>query len=48
MEFITLSKQENLIADIILYPLKVNRDKRGILVEILKPIGPRFLVGCGH
>lgn len=34
--FITLDNQKNLIEEVILYPLKVNRDKRGVLVETLK------------
>ncbi len=36
INFLTLKNQKNLIKDVILYPLKVNRDKRGILVETLK------------
>lgn len=36
MDFITLNNRKNLIEDVIMYPLKVNRDKRGVLVETLK------------
>jgi dTDP-4-dehydrorhamnose 3,5-epimerase len=36
MDFITLNNQKNLIKDVILRPLKVNRDPRGFLVETLK------------
>jgi len=38
INFFTLSKRKDypLIKDVIIYPLKVNRDKRGILVESLK------------
>lgn len=40
MEFLNLKKQKDLIADVVLYPLKVNRDSRGILVETLKTNWP--------
>lgn len=36
MEFITIFNQKDLISDVVLYPLRVNRDERGILVETLK------------
>lgn len=36
MDLIDLNNKKNLIQDVILYPLKVNRDSRGILVETLK------------
>lgn len=38
MEFITLKNKDNLklIQDIIIYPLKVNKDESGILVETLR------------
>lgn len=38
MEFITLANNDssNLIKDILMYPLKVNRDESGILVETLR------------
>ena len=38
MEFITLENKDNitLIKDVLLYPLKVNRDESGILVETLR------------
>jgi len=36
LEFLNLQNQKNLIKDVILFPLKVNRDPRGILVETLK------------
>lgn len=38
IEFITLKNKENvkLIVDVLLYPLKINRDKSGILVETLR------------
>lgn len=38
MEFIDLNNKNNrkLIKDIIIYPLKVNRDKTGILIETLR------------
>lgn len=36
MEYINLENNKGLIEDVILFPLKVNRDKRGILVETLK------------
>ena len=36
MDFLNLNNQKNLISNVILYPLKVNRDDRGILVETLK------------
>src|SRR3990172_1364160 len=35
-----LKNQNNLIADVVLYPLKVNRDASGILVETLKTDWP--------
>lgn len=40
MEFLNLKKQKDIIADVVLYPLKVNRDSRGILVETLKTNWP--------
>lgn len=40
MDFITLWSQNNLIRGVILYPLKVNRDPRGILVETFKTNWP--------
>lgn len=38
MEFITLANKDsvNLIEDVLIYPLKVNRDESGILVETLR------------
>lgn len=38
MEFITLENKDNatLIKDVLLHPLKVNRDKSGILIETLR------------
>jgi dTDP-4-dehydrorhamnose 3,5-epimerase len=38
LEFFDLSKKDSyqLIDDVIIYPLKVNRDPRGILVEMMK------------
>lgn len=38
MEFITLANKNsvNLIKDILMYPLKINRDESGILVEALR------------
>lgn len=36
MEFATLKNQKDLICDVVAYPLKVNCDPRGILVETLK------------
>lgn len=38
MEFITLENKDTttLIKDVLLYPLKVNRDKSGILIETLR------------
>lgn len=38
MEFITLANKDssNLIRDVLMYPLKVNRDESGILVETLR------------
>lgn len=38
MEFITLANKNsvNLIEDVLMYPLKVNRDESGILVETLR------------
>ncbi|KKQ28321.1 MAG: hypothetical protein A3H17_04485 [Candidatus Levybacteria bacterium RIFCSPLOWO2_12_FULL_37_14] len=38
MEFITLANRDSsvLIKDVLMYPLKVNRDKSGILVETLR------------
>lgn len=38
MEFITLKNKDNteLIKDVLLYPLKVNKDESGILVETLR------------
>ncbi len=36
IETLDLKNQNNLIADVICYPLKVNRDASGILVETLK------------
>ncbi len=38
MEFITLANKDNakLIKDVILYPLRVNKDESGILVETLR------------
>ncbi|MCL5411586.1 MAG: dTDP-4-dehydrorhamnose 3,5-epimerase family protein [Patescibacteria group bacterium] len=36
MDFVTLENQNNLIKNVILKPLKVNRDPRGFLVETLK------------
>lgn len=36
MELTTLKNQKDLIYDVVAYPLKVNRDSRGILVETLK------------
>lgn len=44
MEFITLKNKDNvrLIQDVILYPLKVNRDETGILVETLRKDWPEI------
>lgn len=38
MEFITLKNKDNfkLISDVLMYPLKVNKDESGILVETLR------------
>lgn len=38
MEFITLANKDNikLIEDVLLYPLKINKDKSGVLVETLR------------
>lgn len=38
MEFITLTNKDkvNLVNDVLMYPLKVNRDESGILVETLR------------
>jgi dTDP-4-dehydrorhamnose 3,5-epimerase len=38
MKFITLVSKDsaNLIKDVLMHPLKVNRDKSGILVETLR------------
>jgi len=38
MEFITLANKDsiNLVEDVLMYPLKVNRDESGILVETLR------------
>lgn len=38
MEFITLANKDsiNLVNDVLMYPLKVNRDESGILVETLR------------
>lgn len=38
MEFITLANKDKvrLIKDVLLYPLKINRDKSGVLVETLR------------
>ena len=38
MEFITLANKDsaNLVKDVLMYPLKVNRDESGILVETLR------------
>ena len=36
LNFLTLKNQNDLIADVVMFPLKVNRDPRGILVETLK------------
>lgn len=36
IDFISLQKQTNLIKDVELYPLKINRDTSGILSEVLK------------
>lgn len=41
MELLSLKNQKDLIADVVLYPLKVNRDSRGILVETLKTDWPK-------
>lgn len=42
MDFFTLDKKDSfkLIKDVVVHPLKVNRDKRGILVETLKTNWP--------
>lgn len=40
MEFLSLKNQKDLVADVVLYPLKVNQDSRGILVETLKTNWP--------
>lgn len=36
MDFLTIQNQSNKIDGVLLYPLKVNRDERGFLVETLK------------
>ena len=36
LTFLNLGNQKNLITDVLLYPLKVNRDQRGTLTEVLK------------
>lgn len=43
MEFLNLAQQKDLISGVLLYPLKVNRDSRGILVETLKTTWPDVL-----
>ena len=45
MNFISLKNQRDLIGDIVIYPLKVNRDGRGILVETLKTSWPEVFSG---
>lgn len=42
MEFITLKNKDNLkiIKDVVMYPLKVNKDESGVLVETLKTNWP--------
>lgn len=42
MEFLDLTNQQGKIDGVILFPLKVNRDKRGILVETLKTNWPEI------
>lgn len=44
MEFITLKNKEQakLISDVILYPLKINKDESGILVETLRKDWPEI------
>lgn len=44
MEFITLKNKDNfkLITDVLMYPLKVNRDESGILVETLRRDWPEI------
>lgn len=36
LSFVTLANRQNLIGDVLLYPLKVNQDERGTLVETLR------------
>lgn len=36
MQYNNLTNQDNLIKDVVLFPLKVNRDQRGFLIETLK------------
>jgi len=47
MEFITLNNKDSvkLVKDILLYPLKVNRDETGILVETLRKDWPEIYGG---
>jgi len=42
MDFLSLQNQTNLIDGVLLYPLKVNRDARGYLVETLKTSWPEI------
>lgn len=36
IKFLDAKNQENLISDVVTHPLTVNRDRRGVLVEVLK------------
>ena len=40
LPIVTFSDQENLIEEVVLHQLKINRDSRGILIETLKTDWP--------